>query len=109
MELIQIDGGTDDSLFGAGCSLEANEMPARLREWTSLRERATGVREIPGGVALSLDPAEPLEGVVSLAARESECCPFYTFDLRVQGPVRELHLTAGEGREIAVRALLGIS
>ena len=83
-------------------------MPARLREWTALRERSTGLRDVAGGVALSLDPAEPLDAIANLAARESECCPFYTFDLRVKGPVRELHLTAAEGREVAVRALLGI-
>ena len=83
-------------------------MPARLREWAALRDRSTGVRAITGGVAISLASTEPIGEVADLAARESECCAFYTFRLRIEGPTRELEITAGAGREIAVSALLGI-
>jgi hypothetical protein len=106
LELIDTGGG--DRLIGAGCTLDSAEMPARLREWAELRDRSTGVREITGGAVISLATTEPMGQVAELAARESECCPFYTFQIRIDGPTRELEITAGEGREIAVRALLGI-
>jgi hypothetical protein len=109
MQLIQIvEANAEDRLIGASCTLDAAEMPARLREWVALRDRSTGIRPIIGGVAISLDASEPLDQVADLLARESECCAFYTFLLRIDGPTRELEITAGAGREIAVRALLGI-
>jgi hypothetical protein len=108
MELIEIQETAEDRLLGASCTLDAGEMPGRLREWAALRDRSTGIREIPGGVALSLNPRESVDGVANLLARESECCPFYTFTLRIEASTREVRITAGEGREIAVRTLLGI-
>ena len=111
MKLIQLDevGEVgDDRLIGAGCTLDSTEMRGRLRAWADLRDRSTGVRPITGGVAISLADTEPMGEVAELAARESECCPFYTFQIRIDGPTRELEITAGVGREIAVRALLGI-
>jgi hypothetical protein len=110
MKLIEIgEASGDDRLVGAGCSLDAAEMPARLHEWAALRDRSTGLRPIAGGFAVGLANSEPLDQVADLAARESECCAFYTFLLRIEGPTRELEISAGLGREIAVRALLGIA
>lgn len=110
MQVIQLEEfSAQDRLMGAACTLDAAEMPARLREWAELRDRSTGVRPISGGVALSLAASEPIGPVADLMARESECCAFYTFVLRVDGPTRELEITAGAGRDIAVRVLLGIS
>jgi hypothetical protein len=109
MKLIEIgEANGEDRLIGAGCTLGAAEMKARLREWGELRDRSTGIRPITGGVAISLGDSEPIDLVANLAARESECCAFYTFLLRIDGPTRELEVTAGAGREIAVQALLGI-
>lgn len=109
MQLIQLEESTaQDRLMGAACTLDAAEMPARLREWAELRDRSTGTRPILGGVALSLAATEPMGPVADLIARESECCAFYTFQLRIEGPTRELEISAGENREIAVRVLLGL-
>ena len=109
MKLIEIgEASSEDRLVGAGCSLDAAEMPARLREWAALRDRSTGIRLIDGGRAVGLSNSEPLDQVADLAARESQCCAFYTFLLRIDGPARELEISAGPGREIAVRTLLGI-
>jgi hypothetical protein len=109
MKLIEIvEANAEDRLLGAACTLDAAEMPARLREWTALRDRSTGIRPIPGGVVLGLDESEPIDQVADLAARESECCAFYTFLLRIDGRTHELEITAGAGREIAVQTLLSI-
>jgi hypothetical protein len=110
MKLIEIvETRPEDRLIGASCTLDAAEMPARLREWAALRDRSTDVRAITGGVVIALAGEEPIDRVADLVTRESECCAFYTFQLRIEGRARELEVTAGAGREIAVQALLGIS
>ena len=109
MQLIQLDEVARDRLIGAGCTLGSAEMKVRLREWAGLRDRSTGIRDIEGGVVIGLAADEPVDRVADLAARESECCAFYTFLLRIDGETRELEVTAGEGREIAVRVLLGLA
>jgi hypothetical protein len=110
MDLIQLtDLSAEDRLLGACCTLDAAEMPARLKEWSELRDRSLGIQAIDGGVALNLATSEPMSQVADLIARESECCAFYTFTLRIDGQGRELRITAGEGREIAVQALLGVA
>jgi hypothetical protein len=108
MQLIDVAPTLDDRLLGAACTLGATDARARLRDWAALRDRSTGIRPIPGGVAMGLDADEPIDRVADLMALESECCAFYTFTLRLDGQTRELEITAGEGREIAVRTLLGI-
>lgn len=109
MKVIEFDEAVSaDLLVGAGCILDTTEMPARLREWADLRDRSMAVRPIDGGVALSLSPSEPIGPIAELAARESECCAFYSFLLRIDGPTRELEISAGEGREVAVQVLLGL-
>jgi hypothetical protein len=109
MDLIQLtDIGIEDRLQGACCTLDAAEMPARLKEWSDLRDRSLATRPIEGGVSIELATFEPMSQVADLIARESECCAFYTFTLRVDGQGRELRISAGTGREIAVQALLGM-
>jgi hypothetical protein len=97
-----------DRLIGAACTLSEEDLRKRVAEWRALRERATAVEDLDGGVALTLAADEPIVPVADLVAREAECCPFYTFDLRIDGPARQLDITAGTGGEPAVRALLGI-
>ena len=108
MDLIQLtDMAPEDRLMGACCTLDAAEMPARLKEWSDLRDRSLAIKPIQGGVSIELATSEPMSQVADLIARESECCAFYTFLLRVDGPARELEISAGDGREVAVQVLLG--
>jgi hypothetical protein len=97
-----------DRLIGAACSLNSDEMRVRLAEWRGLRDRAIAIEAISGGARLALDAAEPMAPIADLVARESECCGFYTFTLRIDGPSRHLEVSAGVGGEPAVRALIGL-
>lgn len=97
-----------ERLIGAACTLDAAELPARLAEWRNLRDRATAIEPIVGGARLAFNAGERIAAVADLVARESECCAFYTFTLRVDGPTRQLDISAGAGGEPAVRALLGL-
>jgi DNA-binding transcriptional MerR regulator len=97
-----------ERLIGAACTLDATQLRERLREWRELRDRATSVEPITGGARVSFSADEPIGAVADLVALESECCAFYTFTLRVDGPTRQLEINAGAGGEPAVRALLGL-
>lgn len=97
-----------ERLIGAACTLNSDEMRGRLAEWRGLRDRATAIEPLPGGARLAFDAAEPVAPIADLVARESECCSFYTFTLRVDGPMRHLDISAGAGGEVAVRALVGL-
>jgi hypothetical protein len=95
-------------LVGASCTLDTAGLKQRLADWRALRDRATHVEPVAGGTRLSFSANEPIEPIARLAALESECCAFYSFALRVDGPARQLDITAGVGGEPSVAALLGI-
>lgn len=95
-------------MIGAACTLNSHEMRQRLAEWRGLRDRVTGIEPIPGGARLVFDATEPVAPIADLVSRESECCSFYTFILRVDGATRQLDISAGSGGEPAVRALIGL-
>lgn len=96
-----------ERLMGAACTLDRETLRERIAAWAELRERSARVESIPGGARLVLHEAEPLAGVAELVARESGCCPFYSFTLHVEGPGRHLDISAGPGAEPAVLALIG--
>jgi hypothetical protein len=95
-------------LIGAACTLDAPQLRERLREWRALRDAAGAIEPIVGGARLVLSSDEPMGAVADLVARESECCAFYAFTLRIEGPTRQLEISAGPGGDLAVRGLLGL-
>ncbi len=98
-----------ERMVGAACTLGTAQLRERLREWRALRGRATDVEAIPGGVRLAFSTDEPMGAIADLVALESQCCAFYTFTLRIDGPTRQLKISAGSGGEPAVRGLLGLA
>ncbi|MGH2381974.1 MAG: MerR family transcriptional regulator [Candidatus Limnocylindria bacterium] len=96
-----------ERLIGASCTLGMADLKQRLVDWRALRDRAAHVESIPGGVRMTFAADEPIEPIARLTALESECCAFYTFTLRVDGPARALEISAGTGGEPAVHGLLG--
>jgi hypothetical protein len=96
-----------ERMIGAACNL-SEDFRRRVAEWHALRFRTISYSPIEGGVSLELAADEPLSAVADLASRESGCCPFYSFALRVEGTVRRLEISAGPGGEPAVEGLLGL-
>jgi MerR family copper efflux transcriptional regulator len=96
-------------MIGASCNLSEEDLRRRVAEWSQLRGRALEVTPITGGVKLTLAVQEPIDSVADLISREADCCPFYGFTLRIDGPTRDLAITAGPGGDPAVHALLGLS
>lgn len=103
-----VDSGEAPDLIGAACTLEGDDLRTRLEEWRALRDRAVSIDSITGGLRLVFPAGEPVAAVAHLVERESECCDFYRFALRVDGTTRILEVSAGPAGEPAVRALLGL-
>ena len=97
-----------ERLTGAACTLDSEALHERLAEWSGLRDRSSAIESLPGGARLVLDEAEPVAHVADLVARESQCCPFYSFSLQIEGPARHLDISAGPAGEPAVLALIGV-
>ncbi|MGH2716679.1 MAG: MerR family transcriptional regulator [Thermoleophilaceae bacterium] len=97
-----------ERMIGASCTLDTAELKQRLADWRALRDRAAQIEPIPGGARLTFAADELIEPIAKLAALESECCAFYTFTLRIDGPARALEISAGIGGEPAVHGLLAI-
>lgn len=98
-----------EGLLGAACALNSDEMRERLAEWRDVRDRATSIEPLPGGARLTFGTAESVGPIADLVSRESECCSFYAFNLRIDGSTRHLDISAGTGGEPAVRALVGLN
>ncbi|WP_231605797.1 hypothetical protein [Micromonospora sp. HK10] len=77
-------GMPDDSWVPDACTLPTAEQPLRLAEFDRFFQDAVrGVDRLSAGwLLLRLDGAEQTERAArDLAARESSCCSFFTFDI----------------------------
>ena len=72
---------------GAACTLPTVERPLRLAEWDALLATSRLVeRPEPGLLRIGLDGgADRADDVRDLTARESACCAFFGFDVRLDG------------------------
>jgi hypothetical protein len=89
------------------CSLPVADQPGRVGEWDTLFQKA--VREIetvPGGVRFELDRSRAkVAAVADLADRESQCCAFFTFGVRVASDALALSVDADPEHAEVVQAL----
>jgi DNA-binding transcriptional MerR regulator len=77
------------------CTLAAGDADTRIREWQSLLERVESRESSPDGLALRLPlDAELLASLAALAAREVECCSFFTFTMTVDSKAAWLQISA---------------
>ena len=98
-----------DALVGASCTLSAADLRQRVADWRQLRNRAQAIEPtVDGAYRLRFAADEPMDPVARLAALESECCAFYRFTIRIDGPDRELTIDAGPDRSAAVEGLLSL-
>jgi hypothetical protein len=66
------------------CTLTADDMGDRLAEWHAALARATTREATAGGYRLRFAPDAVFAGeLANLAAREVDCCAFFTFSVTV--------------------------
>jgi MerR family copper efflux transcriptional regulator len=65
------------------CSLDADELDARLDEWRALLPQAEITNLEPAGARLRFDRDADVATIASLLDAEQRCCRFLTFTLTV--------------------------
>ena len=90
------------------CTLGTEAMPARLGEWAGVLDRVEERRATPDGVELRF-PRDPdvLAALAAVAAKEVECCSFFTFTLTLDARAAWLAVTAPPDGVPIVRELFG--
>jgi DNA-binding transcriptional MerR regulator len=75
-------GRTSVAAPAIACTLDASDVPERLRAWTEVLDRVEEREPTADGVCLRFPRDPALLGLLAeLAAREVECCSFFTFSL----------------------------
>jgi hypothetical protein len=89
--MIQIAFAMDEAVaLPIACSLDAEDLGSRLDEFRALFSASLrGLRRCaPSLLELQLDLNRVDESALrDLLGREQECCPFFTFDVRISGDV----------------------
>jgi MerR family copper efflux transcriptional regulator len=66
------------------CTLGAEAMPGRLREWQAMLDRALERRTTATGVVMRFPrDVDTVTALASLTAREVDCCAFLTFTVKI--------------------------
>jgi hypothetical protein len=101
--------GMEQRRLPVACTLQPSEVPARLSEWQALLAHAVEKTEIGDGVRVQFDDSVDPTAVVDLAARERDCCAFFTFAVELSPDGVALEIRApGEAAALA-RALAGVT
>jgi hypothetical protein len=91
-----------DSMTDFYCNVKAftKEERVQYNELTAkLKTARTGTRELPDGYSFQLDPKQvSLAEVAEWVADEMKCCPFFAFEIGVEGETGALTLSL-KGRE----------
>jgi len=97
----QLEDQIDDA-----CSLERSELPKRLDDWQQLLEGCDIARDTTGAT-VTLPPDADLGAVAELVAAETQCCSFFTFDIRVDAGSRTLRVEAPHAQQSMIDLLVG--
>lgn len=88
------------------CTLTADETATRVDAWRSVLTRALTREVTSSGARLTfrVDATIATE-LADLVVREVECCPFFTFDLKVDNHALVLDVSAPDEAHALVTAL----
>lgn len=90
------------------CTLPTVERPFRIAEFADLFAAADPVRESATRVTVML-PLESLELARDLAARETECCSFFTFTTVPKGDRTAMTIEVPAQYADVLTAMIGLS
>ncbi|WP_242911028.1 hypothetical protein [Actinomadura terrae] len=98
----------DEGWTPAACTLPTAQKPLRVAEFDALfAEAVTAVELVASGrVRMRMRPAPKLAGrAADLAARETECCSFFTFSITATSGELTLEVAAADEHAPVVAAL----
>lgn len=88
----QAEADTEGQSAPVACSLTGEDIAERAGQWRQLLSGAE--HEAIGNSVRLVVPAERTGQIVTLAAAEQQCCPFFDFRLHLDGPVLRLEVRA---------------
>jgi DNA-binding transcriptional MerR regulator len=88
------------------CSLDRSELPKRLDDWQQLVAGRDITRD-EAGATIELPADVDLAAVASLVAAETECCSFFTVELRIDATGRTLRVGAPAAQQPMIDLLVG--
>jgi MerR family copper efflux transcriptional regulator len=90
------------------CTLDAVDLPTRLRAWAGVLDRATARTQLDdGGLRVALpDDVDPA-ALAALVAAEQRCCAFFAFAITVDGRGLALEVRAPAEAAALVAELFG--
>ncbi len=89
------------------CTLEADQMPGRLREWEELLAHAGAREAIDSGVRLQLDATTDIHQLARLVDSEHACCGFFAFSITVDSRGLGLEVRAPADAQPVLASLFG--
>ncbi len=90
------------------CTLAPDAMPGRLDEWQAVLARVEEREPVPNGIRLGFAPdADLLASLTRVAAKEVECCSFFSFALSLEPGAAWFTITAPADAQPLVAALFG--
>lgn len=89
------------------CSLPGGGVQPRIGEWQALLADVDHRETITGGVRLVFTQPAPLGEITRLAAAEHDCCPFFSFDVTIDGRGIALEVTAPADGQGVLAAVFG--
>jgi DNA-binding transcriptional MerR regulator len=89
------------------CSLDGGDMQARIGDWQALLTAVDHREAIPNGVRLNFGDGAPLVEIARLARAEFECCPFFSFTVRIDTRGVVLEVTAPMDGQVLLDSVFG--
>jgi hypothetical protein len=101
---------TERASLPVACTLDAHDARARQERWALLtRQAAPTVERRDHAVVLQFPAAAGVyEELASLAAAESECCSFLTWEVAVQGDHPTLTIASPAGDQSTLESVAGL-
>ena len=75
------------------CDLNASAAASQAAEWADVKDQATWIEPLPGGVRVWL-PAQSAELARDLARREAQCCGFLDIEVIVDPDKVKIDITS---------------
>ena len=100
--------GAEDSpvqpAAAVACALDVADVPGRLAEWQHLAEHVVAQLDTDQGIRVRFDNNVSAADIAELAAKEQECCSFFTFTLHLASEGVTLDIAAPDD----TRGLVGM-
>ncbi|MFZ6005613.1 MAG: hypothetical protein ACOYXM_16945 [Actinomycetota bacterium] len=91
------------------CTLDGDDLPARLAAWREVLEASQESMTSPdGSIRLELGTSYDLGTLASLVAAEQQCCAFFSFAITVDQRGVGLEVSAPDGAQALVAELFGL-